>query len=64
MIGAIADKEYNGRYPEITKLDDKLETELQEIIPDIENKFTGGGKAQTRNCLLCHDRLAKNQRRF
>ena len=49
----LADKEYNEKHPEITKLDDKLETELQEIIPDIENKFTGGKiKPEIAYCVM------------
>ena len=37
----LADKEYDETYSEIIKLDDKLETELQKIIPDVKNKFEG-----------------------
>ena len=40
----LADKEYDGGDSKITKLDDKLETELQAIIPEVKKYFTAEGK--------------------
>ena len=40
----LADKEYDGGDSKITKLDDKLETELQAIIPEVKKYLTAGGK--------------------
>ena len=40
----LADKEYNDGDSKITKLDDKLETELQKIMPEVKNSLTAEGK--------------------
>ena len=40
----LADKEYDGGDSKITKLDDKLETELQAIIPEVKKYLTAEGK--------------------
>ena len=65
----LADKEYSGGDSKITKLDDKLETELQTIIPEVKKYLTVEGKIKPEiaycvmaNLLEIKDGFAKLQK--
>ena len=48
----LADKEYDGTSPNIIKLDEKLETELLKIMPEIKAKFKNG-KIKSNDAYCC-----------